>query len=622
MTRVSVVIPTYNHYQTLVKTLQSLDQQSLQDFEVIVSDDGSQDQTSDVQKNNYKFSLKYIYQKNNGRAAARNHGIANTSGDIIVFIDDHILLDKDFLTEHLDFHLKYFDQGIEIVRGGVGYIKDEADIAEVMIKEKVRSESNPFVTFITNNVSVRRRALLFSGGFDEDFKEYGFQDSELGYRLKKMGFKTKYNPKAIGYIFSVNNPIEKRLDRFRQAGRSAVLFAKKHRWGNILLGAHFLNLWKLKILTAGDLLPQYHRRRMTANNKHFFKLRQIYYLQGIKDGFQKYDRSYSAKKADNIVFIVLHQLDLSGAPISSILLANNLQNYLPVIIAPEMGEAVKRIDQNKVLVRKVGKIFKRLKLGSWQKVFQPIIVHCNTFLTEYALNIAEAKKIAHIREDLSIYPRIAARIAKKADQVIVISQGMKNYFPIEQQTKISVVHNALESFPEPKDLEEESYILFIGSIEKRKGLEYLLEAVKEVDIKVKVLGRVLEPGYYRRIKKICPDKVQFLKPMNDISDQYRRAKMVVVPSLSEPFGRVVLEAISFGKVVIGSDVGGIPEIIEHDHSGYLVPPADSQALKRKINQVLELTPEKLAEIKQNARKRSTQFSAEKHVDRIEQIYKN
>ena len=226
---ISVVIPTFNRKETLKPTLLSLGEQTIRDFEVVVADDGSDDDTGEmVLRLKVPYSLKHVRQKNSGRSAARNMGIQNSSGDVILFIDDHIIADKRLVEEHARSHSEI---NAAVVRGRVEFcdtLKDVPEKTEYISGKSRTSRLDPFRHFITNNISVRREALLKAGGFDEDFREYGLQDSELGWRLREAGCRFTVNPNAVGYIFGVGLTQENRASRRRQVGRSSVLFCKKH----------------------------------------------------------------------------------------------------------------------------------------------------------------------------------------------------------------------------------------------------------------------------------------------------------------------------------------------------------------------------------------------------------
>lgn len=92
---VSVIIPAYNASATIVATLESVLKQSFEGFEIIVVDDGSTDDTADVVKSLQDHRIRYIYQENAERAAARNRGIVEARGQYLAFLDaDDLWMDQ------------------------------------------------------------------------------------------------------------------------------------------------------------------------------------------------------------------------------------------------------------------------------------------------------------------------------------------------------------------------------------------------------------------------------------------------------------------------------------------------------------------------------------------------
>jgi len=105
----SVIIPTYNRVEKLEKCLLALSVQNFykKEFEVIVVDDGSTDQTEEMIKRhqeNKNLIIRYFVQKHQGAAAARNLGIKEAEGEIVLFIGDDIIPKREFLQEHMTFH--------------------------------------------------------------------------------------------------------------------------------------------------------------------------------------------------------------------------------------------------------------------------------------------------------------------------------------------------------------------------------------------------------------------------------------------------------------------------------------------------------------------------------------
>lgn len=654
--KVSIVIPTYNRYPFLLKTISSLKMQTFKDFEVVVSDDGSSDETAKVQEHKFPFVVKYVRQQNQGRSAARNHGVSVAEGDIIVFIDDHIILDHRFIEEHYQFHQKYAGEGVEVVRGRVGYIKDETDLPAKALKhiefkdyKAPFNENSPFYTFITNNISVTKKVFRLVGGFDTDFKEYGFQDQELGYRIRLRGFKFKINPNAVGYILSAKTPTTKRLDKQRQAGRSAVLFYRKHFWGGLQIGVNPFNVLVYKILASNNekLLNKYLNKLTELEGKdqqrfdfYFLKARSIYFLKGIVEGFEKYPKNtFKARSGKNIVMLFSHQADLSGAPISLAILANHLADhgYYPIFVLPKYGPLVNKLNKEKMLILN----FKNRPkfLSAWLAIcrYRPTIIHANTFLTGYTLKIAKMfniNAVIHVREDLSMYPAIAARLYREAKRVIVISNSMLEYFP--ETKKIDVVYNALEKLPLPDNLNknEKSYtLIYIGTIERRKGLYPLLKALKILvrtrkDVQLIVLGKPLaaEKSYYKKIESFVKKNglsgnVKFAGVVPDTAKFIDQAELAVVPSLAEPFGRVVIEAMARKKLVVGSSVGGIPEIITDGQTGFLVKPNQPDELAETVKKIWKMSSDRKTAIRESAyREVQSRFMADGYIQNVIKVY--
>lgn len=257
--KISIVIPTYNRKSTLKQTLHTLAGQTFTDFEVIVADDGSSDGTGDMVRSlDLPFPVKHLWHENAGRSAARNMGIKEAEGKIIVFVDDHIVLDRHFIEEHLKTHEKYKGTNVGAVRGYVEFIKDPKDAPSkprhlnLFTKIKLFFEYQDPLRFYTHNVSIRKEVLLKIRGFDEDFKEYGFQDQECGYRITRAGYRIRFNPNAIGYIFKAVFNFEKECDKQRQAGRSAALCRKKHPKFGLRCGANPINLFLYRLLSLNN----------------------------------------------------------------------------------------------------------------------------------------------------------------------------------------------------------------------------------------------------------------------------------------------------------------------------------------------------------------------------------
>jgi len=109
MAKISIIIPTYNYAQYICEAIESVLNQTYKDFEIIVVDDGSTDNTKEVIKP-YLNKIKYIYQQNSGPSSARNRGIKEAKGEYIAFLD----ADDIWLPQKLELQIKFMEKEKEV----------------------------------------------------------------------------------------------------------------------------------------------------------------------------------------------------------------------------------------------------------------------------------------------------------------------------------------------------------------------------------------------------------------------------------------------------------------------------------------------------------------------------
>ncbi|MBA7646081.1 Undecaprenyl-phosphate 4-deoxy-4-formamido-L-arabinose transferase [subsurface metagenome] len=299
--KVSVIIPTHNQKKILAKTLDYLILQDYpkEQYEIIVVDDGSTDATQEMVKSRMGsgVGLRYLYQKQRGPHFARNLGIKKARGEIIIFVDSDIFTAPNFITEHVTFHQKFGD----VVVSGPTVRTDRldnvfADTNRRKIKKWLFDFSGP--SFITSNLSVKRKSLLRVGGFDEEFTGFGWHDWELGLRLKKLGLKAKKNINAIVYHYKkkINlSDLPFLCEKKREQGRNAVLYHKKHHGLRVKFGIRPQSLIFDKLIGWIDtdfgesliLLATKKGNRWWLNLLIKWKLLHAY-AQGLRDGMRKH----------------------------------------------------------------------------------------------------------------------------------------------------------------------------------------------------------------------------------------------------------------------------------------------------------------------------------------------
>lgn len=260
----SVVIPTYDRKPILAKCLLALENQqfgnSVADYEVIVVDDGSTDGTIEwLAANREDLShVRSICQSHQGPAAARNLGVEDAKGDTIIFIDSDLVVTEHFLQAHADALLQAYEDTDAVFTYGsvINTCNFDNPTSEPY---KITDFSAAY--FATGNVAIARHWLMEAGLFDNRFQLYGWEDLELGVRLKKLGLKLIKCPAAVGYHWHPPFNLEQipgMIDREIQRGRMGVLFYQKHPSWNVRLMIQMTWLHQILwgVLSLGGMLNE------------------------------------------------------------------------------------------------------------------------------------------------------------------------------------------------------------------------------------------------------------------------------------------------------------------------------------------------------------------------------
>lgn len=181
----------------------------------------------------------------------------------------------------------------------------------------------------------------------------------------------------------------------------------------------------------------------------------------------------------------------------------------------------------------------------------------------------------------------------QCDRIAAVSRSaLETTLPHEYWQKALVAYNGVNpgDYDPKKDCsdvlaEYGDFVFANGRLVEQKGLRYLLAAAKKIDSDIVILGR---GPLKKTLMKKAPRNVRFISDVvseGRLESLYGACKAFVLPSLYEPFGMVFLEAMAMEKPVVGSAVGGIPEIVT-DGTGFLIPPRDPKALASRVNYLL------------------------------------
>ena len=263
----------------LMQTLDALNQQThAPTFEVLVVDNGSSDDTKELlAARRDVFFLRVLSEPQPNRARARNVGIEAAEGEVAVFIDDDVLVPPHFLSAH---QLAHNSGRALAVTGPILNVPS----FDHRPRPDWRNLSRAF--FCTCNASVSLAALRKVGGFDEAFHSYGWEDTELGVRLRHIGLTHHFAWEA--YVRHLKPPgwetLEEAERRTREKARMALIFSEKQPELRVRLatGNYRLNRLRGAVLAPQWMLPL---AAHVANNTTFPQpLRAFargHYLDGV-----------------------------------------------------------------------------------------------------------------------------------------------------------------------------------------------------------------------------------------------------------------------------------------------------------------------------------------------------
>jgi glycosyltransferase involved in cell wall biosynthesis len=291
--KVSVVLGTYNQKETLKIVLNAYNNQTVSKglFEVIVIDSSSPDGSHDMMQGlKPSFNLNPIKRENKGKTAARNFGVSQAKGSIILITDADMIPDPTLIETHINAHSEVtIDTCFEGVTNNMNIL--EWPTSEKNLYPYIRESLKPLQKlgwwyFLTGNISFPKTLFDSESGFSEKFKGYGWEDLELGYRLFKKKVPLRFLPAAKNYHYHVVTQQEE-IERNVKKGESAQDFLKMHPELKWFLGLNPLSKFIFpKISETGWFFNrmQVWFSKSEKGIKHdigFWFLKEYFYLKGL-----------------------------------------------------------------------------------------------------------------------------------------------------------------------------------------------------------------------------------------------------------------------------------------------------------------------------------------------------
>lgn len=683
MPKVSVIIPTYNRANYISEAIDSVLDQTFQDFEIIIIDDGSTDNTKTVLAK-YGSKIKYFYKNNGGEGSARNLGIKKARGQYIAFLDS----DDLWLPSKIEKQLSFLERNpkFDLVYTTMSIIDEFGNLKEeVRPTRPARNLSQLLDGYrIPMTVLVKKLKLLEAGYFDETMKVA--EDTDMWIRFARLG--------VIDFL---NEP----LALYRKHSNNISNDVKDAYLGHIKIFKKIINdngfklpkrIKKMKLAREYYLLAKEQYRTGIYNEAFIFALHSIstFFLVGLNfvdrnDTFLTklskiikpylalgvYLFKFSLTDWGREKFNILYYEASSGFGGSANSLANLIthldkERFRAVVIIRNFGPQIEKIKHVKII--KINNYEEKNQLHFIQyiafliryvlpesifiyfiiKRYKISLVHINTNIIDgiapiVAAKIAGIPCVSHVRRTGNLLKR-EIFFSRWVNKFIVLnSTSFKIYEEFVDRDKIELIPDGIDfqnfrintshSLRNEFNLDSSFLIGLVGRIVEGKGhKEFILAAKKTIcshkNVKFLIVGGSVggDDKYFNEIKKFVTDNaleenVILTGWRNDVKNILSDLDVLVQSStLPEGFGLTCIEAMALGKSVLATNIPGPSEIVVDEKTGFLVPPGDVNAMAEKMIYLLE-NQEVANKMGKEGRDRVEKFFNIKNtVKKIEDLY--
>ena len=598
--RVSVIIPTDSPTR-LRDCLQHLPAQtSYLDWEmVIVTNSQLVDSLGDVGIAN--AGLRFVrYDKPFNFSAKSNRGAEAASGERLIFFNDDVEATQPDWIENLIEPLENPEIGavapkmlyttgkiqhaglVTGVRGLIGTAFHQQPADTIMHANFAQSMRD--VSALSGACLAMRRADFFElGGFDEANTPISHSDVDLCFKLRDAGRRCVYTPfvtmKHTGHV-SIGHE-EKKQNAARGADKSSLYLLK--RWAGFTTHDPYYSDNMRDWLYADSPTPI----RMSGRN----------------------NTAISGKSRD--VLFVSHDLSFSGAPILLLHLASWCQQHgiFPVVIAPE-GGALRGKFQEAGIVTIIDPLV-TTGHASFRKLLRDFdCVVANTIRTWQAVRVAHDEGVPvmwwlhetlagdhFLRKDANLRAALplADFVFTPTERTCAVYRPFTDH-PV-RRLRSGIPDIADSVFPTSEQTGRIRFLL-LGSMEPRKGQDIFVEAVRRLSPELqdkadfRIVGRIMVPEFAAKIGSAARE-IKNLSVNTEIGhaealDLLRQSDVLVCASRDEAMPMTIMEAMSLGKAIISTKVGGIAEVLEDGGNALMVraenPRELAMALERLITE--------------------------------------
>ena len=372
-----------------------------------------------------------------------------------------------------------------------------------------------------------------------------------------------------------------------------------------------------------------------------------------------------------------HTSVVSGAERSLLMLMSALPPDLVAGLACPAGPLAERARKNGIRVHQIRGTAGSLRLHPWQTPFAlgelaisgvqigraarsvgADLIHANSLRAGLSATVAcrldRRGLILHIRDcmpDSAVTRLLRRAAAGNAAQIVAISQYVADRFVTgltPHRLPLHVIDNPVDLGRFNVDLRCKAppargapLLVVVGQITPWKGQDTAIRALREIRVRhgrarlwivgevkfASAFTRLDNPGYLAKLGRLVKELglggcVEFVGEREDVPEIMAHADAILVPSVEEPFGRTVAEAMAVGAPVVATTVGGPPELIDDGVTGLLVAPGDPHAWSQAVLRVLD-HPDRSSEMGRRASEVARQrFAPDRHASAMIQVYRD
>ncbi|MDD5431447.1 MAG: glycosyltransferase [Candidatus Omnitrophica bacterium] len=674
----SVIIPVFNNAKYVSKAIESVLCQTLHDFEILVIDDGSTDNSFEIisQIAFKSKEVKLFKQNHKERAAARNLGISNSSGEYIAFLDS----DDSWFPQKLEYDLDVFKKCPEasVVYSDAQVVTEVGRNAGIRhsgcykrLKDKILC--NNFL--ITSSVSIKKSCFNEVGFFNEDVNLSGSEDWEMWVRLSQR-FNFVHNNKVLVKYrqHESTSIIADSIERSMLTAAKLMFSEFNEKASERIIKASYANTYctiALNYSIAGNRTKalDYLKKSFIFAKGSIFDYKFIYSLANLL--MRK--RSLLLSPGDGIVMPIPNFDGSGGLQNQAKLLIQELErNGLRVfVLTRNYFNLSSQEKKNNLFIRRYSYLKSHKILSSLYYLVASLfwlifnndkykIVQC--FQLTSSLNIGVLNKLftgkpvvarlsstgekGDVCEMANLtLGNIRKHLLKHVDRFVVLNDEMKNdlssvsvlsakktnFIPngVFLQERSAFDNETREYYKKSLGLPYRYIVTYVGRLTKGKGLmDLILSWEKIISIHpgahLILLGN---GGLYNNIENELKDltkslgledSVYFYGEVSNVSDYLLASDVFVLPSLSEGMSNALLEAMSCGNIIVSTKIPAHDSLLNPNNS-LLIPPGDKEELFNSLNRVLN-NPSEYYGLGKEAKKKVGFYSMKHIADRYIKMY--